>query len=80
MTTKEAKENIIKNFRANYTTENNPSVHDIEVFLLNTMENLEIVIKSNFKKSLVDKLKYYEGRYGCENTRHEIITIIKNNT
>ena len=41
MTIQEAKENVIKNFRANYTTENNPSVHEIEVFLLNTMEQLE---------------------------------------
>lgn len=45
MTIKQAKENIMKNFRANYTNDHQ-DIHDIEIFLLNTMENLELVIKN----------------------------------
>jgi len=77
MTTKNAKENIMKNFRANYTNDHQ-STHDIEVFLLNAMEQLETISKQEFKDTLTEKLKHYQGRYGCENTQHEIITIIKN--
>ncbi len=77
MTIQEAKENVMKNFRANYTNDHQ-DIHDIEVFLLNTLENMELVTKQVFKDTLVKKLANYEGRYGCENTRHEIITIIKN--
>lgn len=39
MKIKEAKENVMKNFRANYTPDH-MDLHDIEVFLLNTMEQL----------------------------------------
>lgn len=79
MTIKEAKENILKNWRANYTADHMDN-HDKEVFLLNAMEQLESIVKDNFQLSLVAKLKNYEGRYGCENTKHEIITIMKNHT
>ena len=52
MTIKEAKENVIKNFRAlNY-----PDHHEIEVFLLNTMEQLESVVKADFVKALKDEV------------------------
>ena len=47
MTTKEAKENIIKNFRANYSNDHQ-STHDIEVFLLNAMEQLEGIVAKNY--------------------------------
>lgn len=44
MTIKEAKENVIENFRRlNY-----PDHHEIEVFLLNTMEQLESIIKLEY--------------------------------
>jgi len=78
MKIQEAKENVVKNFRANYTTFNNPSIHDIEIFLLNTMEQIVQISKQEFKDAILSKLKNYEGRYGCENTKHEIITFIKN--
>ena len=46
MKIQEAKENIIKNWRANYTTDHMDN-HDKEVFLLNAMEQLEQVVKDN---------------------------------
>ena len=51
MKIKEAKENVIKNFRANH--QNNPNVYNIEVFLLNTMENIQMVITSGIRKGLL---------------------------
>lgn len=39
MTIKQAKENIMKNWRANYTADHMDN-HDKEVFLLNAMEQL----------------------------------------
>ena len=44
MKIKDAKDNVMKNFRANYTNDHQ-DIHDIEVFLLNTMEQLTEVIK-----------------------------------
>ncbi len=49
MKIKEAKENVIDNFRRlNY-----PDHHEIEVFLLNTMENLQLAITSEIRKGLL---------------------------
>ena len=52
MKIKEAKENIMKNFRANYTNDHMSS-HDVEVFLLNTLENLQLAITSEIRKGLL---------------------------
>ncbi len=51
----EAKKNIMKNFRANYTNDHQ-QIHDIEVFLLNAMENLELCITQNNNR-LRDKIE-----------------------
>jgi hypothetical protein len=57
MTNKEAKENIINNFRANYANNTDSTfVHrskiDLEVFLLNAMEQLETIVKDNLVKGI----------------------------
>ena len=52
MTTKQAKENVIKNFRANYTNDH-MDIHDIEVFLLNTLENIQLAVTSEIRKGLL---------------------------
>lgn len=44
MKIQEAKENIMKNFRANYTNDHQ-STHDIEIFLLNTLEQFESIVR-----------------------------------
>jgi len=59
MTTKEAKENIIKNFRANYTNDHQ-STHDIEVFLLNAMEQLESIVEKTVITRAVKIIEEYE--------------------
>ena len=43
MKIKEAKENVMKNFRANYTNDH-MALHDIEIFLLNTLEQMQSVV------------------------------------
>lgn len=43
MTIKQAKENIMNNWRANYTADHMQN-HDKEVFLLNTLENFQLVV------------------------------------
>ena len=47
-----------------------------QAFSLGQQSTLQEV--EEYKDGLLNKLKDYEGRYGCENTKHEIITIIKN--
>jgi hypothetical protein len=51
----EAKENVMKNFRSNYTNDHQ-STHDIEIFLLNTMEQFEVVVKRECK-NIITKWK-----------------------
>ena len=52
MKIKEAKENVIENFRRlNY-----PDHHEIEVFLLNTLEQFEGVVKDDCKR-IINKWK-----------------------
>ena len=52
MKIQEAKENVMKNFRANYTSDHMSS-HDVEVFLLNTLENLQLAVTSEIRKELL---------------------------
>lgn len=52
MKIKEAKDNVMKNFRANYTNDH-MDIHDIEVFLLNTLENMQLVVTSEIRKGLL---------------------------
>ena len=56
MTIKQAKENVMKNFRANYTNDHQ-DIHDIEVFLLNTMEQLVDIVK----KEAIDVAESYNN-------------------
>ena len=51
MTIEQAKENILKNWRANYTADHMDN-HDKEVFLLNAMEQLEAVVKHEYEKKI----------------------------
>ena len=39
MSIKEIKDNIMRNFRANFTNDH-MDIHDVEVFLLNTLEEM----------------------------------------
>lgn len=57
MKIQEAKENIMKNFRANYTNDHIDN-HDKEVFLLNAMEQLEQVVRKEVEKKLVCQHNY----------------------
>ena len=56
MTTKQAKENIMKNWRANYTADHMDN-HNKEVFLLNAMEQLENIAKDEFVNEYTNELK-----------------------
>ena len=49
MKIQEAKDNIMKNFRANYTNDHF-AIHDVEIFLLNTLENFELVVAAEARK------------------------------
>lgn len=56
---KEAKENIIENFRRmNY-----PDHHEIEVFLLNTLEEFESVVLLSHNKELVEKIEGMKNNF-----------------
>ena len=57
MTTKQAKENIMNNWRANYANDHQDN-HNREVFLLNAMEQLEQVIRKEVQKKLVCQHNY----------------------
>lgn len=60
MKIEEAKNNIMKNFRANFTNDHQ-SVHDIEIFLLNTLEQFEQIValeaRKHFDKTRMDFAK-----------------------
>ena len=64
MKIKEAKENIMKNFRANYTNDH-MFRHDVEVFLLNTLEQFQSVVIENCL-NVVPKNRTFKHKE-CEN-------------
>ena len=47
----------MRNFRANYTNDH-MAIHDIEVFLLNTLEQFEQVVRKEVGKKLVCQHNY----------------------
>lgn len=79
MKIKEAKENILKNWRANYTTDHMDN-HDKEVFLLNAMEQLESIVKQETTKETDKYVKSLQEditdlRYEIR-TRNRIIAVL----
>ena len=78
MTIQQAKKNIINNFRANYSADH-LSTHDIEIFILNSMEQLEQIVKKEYGKYIKEMIKENtsNNRYRDGETAFDIVKDIK---
>jgi len=72
MTTKEAKENVIKNYREQRKT---ATGLDMEIFLRNTMEQLEQIVRKEIVKMIINNTNNNQYRDG--ETAFDIVKDIK---